>query len=172
MITLAKINEQGSEYDKAISVLQVALEMAGPMSRESAQIWTILGTIYGYLGPMEKRIAAHKQALAINIALEDRLQTAECHNLLGTIYKDSGDYEEAIHHTQQALAIAEEMDHRESISRFMHRIGVIYWRQENMALAQEWYERALAIATEINHKRLITIISGSRRGARPRDRGP
>ncbi len=160
MIALAKVNEQASEYDKAIAILQVALELAEPMSREAAQIWGILGLVYGYRGPMEERLKAHKQALAINVALADRLQTAECHNMLGMIYKDLGEYDEAIAHTNQALAIAEEMNHRESIGQFRHRMGVIYWRMGDIDQSKIWYEKSLTVATEINHKRLLSILFG------------
>jgi predicted ATPase len=159
-IALARLNEKRSEYDTAIGILQEALALAGPNSRESAEIWTILGSIYSYRGPMEKRIEAQKKALAINVALEDRLQTAECHNLLSMIYKDLGEYNEALAHIEQALTVAEEMNHRENIGRFTQKLGQIYWRMDELEKAKENYEKALTIAMEINHKRLISICSG------------
>lgn len=161
LIVLAKLNEQQSEFDTAVALLQKAQTLAHPLSREAARIWSILGSIYRYRGPMEDRIDAHKQALAVNVALEDRLQTAECHNMLSMIYKDLGEYDEAVNHIEQALAIAEDMNHRENISRFLQKIGVIYWRREDLNKAKAYYESSLKIATEINHKRLISICSGS-----------
>ena len=160
LIALARLAEQRSEYDAAIAILQEALSLADPQSREAAQIWNILGAIYKYRGPMEERIAAHEQALAINLVLEDELQSAECHYMLSMIYKDSGAYDQAMDHIQQALAVAERLNHRERIGRFTYNLGLIYWRQDNLEQAQVCYERALTIVEELKHKRLISMCVG------------
>lgn len=161
LISLGRLYEQRSEYDLAIGILQEALKQAEPQSREAAQIWSILGSVYGYRGPLEKRIAAHKQALAVNLALEDELQSAETYYMLGMIYKDTGAYDQAMAHIEQAIAIAERLNHRELIARFTYSLGVIYWRQDELDQAQVLYEQALSIVQELNHKRLISFCLGS-----------
>ncbi len=161
LIALARLYERSSQYDQAVSVLEESLDLAEPNSREAAQIWTILGAVHAYRGPMEERLAAHERALAINMALEDDLQTAECHVMLSMIHKDSGEYDHAIEHMEKALDIAERMNHRENIGRFKQKLGVIHWRKDDLESAQTYYEQALAVSREINHMRLITICLGS-----------
>lgn len=161
LIALARFYERSSQYDQAVSLLEEALQLAQPYSREAAQIWMILGAVHAYRGPMEERLAAHKQALAINMALEDDLQTAECHVMISMIYKDSGQYESAVEQMEKALEIAERMNHRENIGRYKQKLGVIYWRKDDIDTAQIYYEQALAISREINLMRLTTICTGS-----------
>ncbi len=161
LILLGRLYEQRTEYDTAVAILKEALTLAEPQSEDAARIWNILGQIYAYRGPMEERIAAHQQALAISLALGDELQTAECYATLSEIYKDTGAYDDAMTHIKQALAIAEHLDHRANIGLYTQKLGTLYWRQEQLAEAQLHYETALAIGQELNHKRSIMICTGS-----------
>lgn len=161
LIMLGRLYERRTEYDTAVAVLQEALTLAESQSKDAARIWNILGQIYAYRGPMEKRIAAHQHALAISSALGDELQTAECFATLSEIYKDTGAYDEAMAHIKQALTIVERLDHRANIGLYTQKLGTLYWRQERLAEAQTCYEKALAIVQELNHKRSIMICTGS-----------
>ncbi len=161
LIALAWLNEQRAEYDDATALLQEARELADPQSREAAEIWSILGSVYSYRGSMEARIDAHKQALSISIGLKDELQSAESHNTLSMIYKDTGAYDEAFDHIQQAITIVKQLDHRERTARFTHRLGMIHARMGALDQAQTHYEEAMEIAQALQHKRLLCSCIGS-----------
>lgn len=161
LMQLAQLYDRRGEYDEALRVAQTALGLAASNSAESATIWQTLGSIYLRLGSMEKRLEAHRHALAINDALGDDLGSAECHNMLGLIYMDNGQYDVGRIHLEQAVTIAEQLGHRAKLAEYLNDVGRLHLNQGALSDARHYFQQALVIAQKINHKRRITTCLGN-----------
>lgn len=105
----------------------------------------ILDSLFGNL---DKAMAHHEAALAINHSREDAEAAAFNLGQMGMIYEAQAKYDEALDHYSQALEAAEKSDDNGAVAQRLQQMGRIQKQKGNYDDAYDSFDRALAIHME------------------------
>jgi len=107
---------------------------------------------------INKALAYHEKALAINIKLKFKHGIGNSYNALATIHRAKGDYVAAADYAKNALAIRKENNDQYGILNSSLTLGQIYQSLEQYQLSLKYLNEALNMATALNSKNSLVDI--------------
>jgi len=119
---------------------------------EKTKILGELGTIFYYLGDLEKALEYFRKALKLNEELGSKEGMAANFVNIGIVYRIKGELDNALEYYGKALKLNEELERKEGIAADLGNIGIVYQIKGELANALEYYGKALKLAEVLGSK--------------------
>ncbi len=159
MLTLGLIHARKSQYDRAVPVIETAVDMLAMLGADQklAAAMKDLGVVLENATHYESALSRFQKAAELSRDINDRQMLAAQHLNIGRIHDlRLNRYPEAIRHYEKALALYEEMDNPGKTAEARLNIGRCYRLLGVFPKAETQYEKALSIAagSGLNENRL------------------
>ena len=129
--------------------------------QEKANILTELGTIFYYLGEINKALKYYEKALELHEELSRKEGMAVVLGNIGVIYKIKGELDKAQEYYEKALELDEELGRKEGMAVVLGNMGVIYKIKGELEKALEYYVKALELDEELGRKEGMAVVLGN-----------
>ncbi|KAF5430639.1 Tetratricopeptide (TPR) repeat [Candidatus Methanophagaceae archaeon] len=128
---------------------------------EKTKILSELGTIFYYLGELDKALEYFKKALKLNEELGSKAGIAADLGNIGTVYQIKGELDKALEYYEKALKLHEELGSKAGIAVCLGNIGNVYRIRGELDKALEYFGKALKLDEELGSKAGIAADCGS-----------
>jgi tetratricopeptide (TPR) repeat protein len=128
---------------------------------EKAKILSEFGTIFYYLGELDKALEYYEKTLELDEELGSKGGIAMDLENMGNIYRIKGELNEALEYYGMALKLNEELGRKEGIARVLVNKGIVYRIRRELDKALEYYEKALKLDKELGRKEGIAAVIGN-----------
>ncbi|MBD2091289.1 tetratricopeptide repeat protein [Microcoleus sp. FACHB-1515] len=146
--------QTNNQYQEALQSFQQALTLyreVGDRHNEGT-VLTLIGWVYGVIGPYSEALNYHQQAVVIFQEVGDRRGEANAFLGLGWDYDGLGQYAESIESYQQALVIFREIGDRRNEGTTLGNIGSVYGVTGPYSEALNYHQQALAVHRETGNR--------------------
>ncbi|MDZ7830501.1 MAG: tetratricopeptide repeat protein [Desulfobacterales bacterium] len=159
MLTLGLIHARKSQYDRAVPVIETAVDMFAMLGADQklAAAMKDLGVVLENATHYESALSRFQKAAQLSRDINDRQMLAAQHLNIGRIHDlRLNRYPESIQHYEKALALYKEMDNPEKTAEARLNIGRCYRLLGIFPKAENQYEKALSMAagSGLNENRL------------------
>ncbi|MEO8769987.1 MAG: tetratricopeptide repeat protein [Ferruginibacter sp.] len=155
LLKLGIINRRTGNNNKAISLIQCAMDIYGKNSPDYAECCNSLAIVYRNKGEYDLAESQYKNALAIQKLQSgetDKRYATTCNNL-GNFYKDIGQYPEAKNYLLRALHIRENAaDKKTAYANNCISLASLYQRIGETDSVAVLYITAMSIIEQLNNK--------------------
>jgi len=117
-----------------------------------------IGSVYWYLGEMQRALEKYNEALTIFRTIGDREKEADTLSSIGVAYHSLGEIQKALEKYDEALPISRAIGDRRGEAGTLTGIGVAYHSLGETQKALEKYDEALPISRAIGDRRQEAII--------------
>ena len=129
--------------------------------QEKANILTELGTIFYYLGEINKALKYYEKALELHEELSRKEGMAVVLGNIGVIYKIKGELDKAQEYYEKALELDEQLGRKDRMAVVLGNMGVIYKIKGELEKALEYYVKALELDEELGRKEGMAVVLGN-----------
>lgn len=145
-VALGKAYQAAGKNLEAVNVLEKSCSFFKKNMdlKQEAMTLNLLGTLYRYIGSLNKSLSYHTQALKIFENLKDSSLQAATYNKLGIVFRNLNDLEQARAQYISGLKIATDGDLLTKAA-LNNSLGSLSWYQENWEEAEKYYKKALKI---------------------------
>jgi tetratricopeptide (TPR) repeat protein len=128
---------------------------------EKTKILSELGTIFYYLGKINKALKYYGKALKLDEELGSKEGIAADLVNIGIIHQTKGELDKALEYYRKALKLNEELGKKEGIATDLVNIGIIHKTKGELDKALEYYRKALQLDEELGSKEGIAADLGN-----------
>lgn len=125
---------------------------------EKAKILSELGTIFYYLGELEKALKYYEKALKLGEELEIKEGIAANLGNIGIVYSTRGERDKALEYYEKALKLHEELGRKEGMAADLGNIGIVYRMKGEFDKALKYLKQALKLDEELGMKEGIAAV--------------
>lgn len=148
------------QYAAAEATYQKSLQLLTELDHvDKEKRHRIIATTYHRLGTVafkqrqwSQAEQYNRQALQIDIDLNDRYEQAGDYHHLGMVVEEQHQWGQAEHYYEQALGIYVEFNDRYSQANIYHQLGIVAYRQRQWQQAEQYFQQALQIRIEFNDR--------------------
>lgn len=150
-----------SNPDDVIAATEIHYELGSKSQNHKEQIKALSERSYAYFvkDNAQKAEEALKEAIRIQIGLDDRNALAGLYTNLASIYRSQGNFVETIKYYNYSLSIFE-TNHNESVAAaVLGNLGLVFYDLKNFEIAAYYFERSLLLYKKLKLQDEVGYIS-------------
>ncbi len=150
-----------SQPDSVIQVTDFHFELAEKRANNQEKIKALSEKSYVYFvkGNASKAEELLKEAIKIQITLNDSIALARAYTNLASIYGAQSKFVETIKYYNYSLKIFEDTKQEKLEAAVLGNIGLVYYDLKNYEIALDYFEKSLRIYTKLNLQDKVGYIS-------------
>lgn len=145
-IKVASIYLRLDNYSKSLSNLYESKKYYEKSRKNKSidliQIYTILGSTYGYMEKTDSALFYFNKALDIT-PKKDLINSAILINNIGAVYSKQNDFKSALKKYNEVLSLAEQSNYKKLIGVTLSNIAYLYKKENKFSLATSYYLQAI-----------------------------
>jgi len=138
--------KNAGQYNSAVKHLLLAYDgfdrSNNPAGKANAS--NILGATQRLLGNLDIAEQYYKEALNLNLALQDTLQTSFSYIKIGNLLKEQKKYDSAVVYYERGVQFQDQITPKKEVGKMLNNLASVYYLMGNYTKANSTYLRALA----------------------------
>ena len=163
-IRLTALRESGQvayvlgQQEKALAKFEQYYSEAGA-SKRGIEALVLVGRQFTQMGHHHKALGAHREALQLARALDDRNGRARAHAGIGSAMRGLGRIEESVPHMERAMVLFRQLGDRGEQAWAGNQLGICYARLGQVEKSIGIFRQTLELARELGTRETAVILS-------------